>query len=153
MSGLICITIHKLWYAAGVLNVSYLICNSQKISTQIMRSTRTYHLKPQRDNQHYGEKNKQIIDLVYAQKGRFPHLYIRLGGVYTFFCEHTQQKQLRTLQQGHTHQKKKKGHVFQRKWKNNGKASRTKKKKDTHKTVLEHIKAQFRTKIKILNII
>lgn len=28
-----------------------------------------------------------------------------------------------------------------------------KKKKDTHKTVLEHIKAQFRTKIKILNII
>lgn len=59
MSGLICITIHKLWYAAGILNVSYLICNTQKISTQIMRWTRTYHLKPQRDKQHYGEKNKQ----------------------------------------------------------------------------------------------
>lgn len=104
-----------------------------------------------------GKKNKLIFDLVYAQKGRFPHLYIRLGGVYTFFCAHTQQKQLCTLQQGHTHQKKKKKrggrHVFQRKWKNNGKASRTKKKKYTYKTVLEHIKAQFRTKIKILNII
>lgn len=79
-----------------------------------------------------GKKNKLIFDLVYAQKGRFPHLYIRLGGVYTFFCAHTQQKQLCTLQQGHTHQKKKKKggrHVFERKWKNNGKASRTKKKK------------------------
>lgn len=77
--------------------------------------------------------NKQILDLVYAQKGRFPHLYIRLGGVYAVFCAHTQQKQPCTLQQGHTHQKKKGekkggGHVFQRKWKNNGKASRTKKK-------------------------
>lgn len=94
--------------------------------------------------------NKLIFDLVYAQKGRFPHLYIRLGGVYTFFCAHTQQKQLCTLQQGHTHSKKKKK-IFQRKWKNNGKASRTK--RYTYKTVLEHIKAQFRTKIKILNII
>lgn len=104
-----------------------------------------------------GKKNKLIFDLVYAQKGRFPHLYIRLGGVYTFFCAHTQQKQLCTLQQGHTHQKKKKkggGDTFS---KESGKIMvklpGPKKKRYTYKTVLEHIKAQFRTKIKILNII
>lgn len=157
MSGLICITIHKLWYAAGVLNVSYLICNSQKISTQIMRSTRTYHLKPQRDNQHYGEKKQTDNWFSLRPKGKVSSsLHSSRWGLYLLLRTHPAKTALHPPTRTHPSKKKKKrGHVFQRKWKNNGKASRTKKKKkkDTHKTVLEHIKAQFRTKIKILNII
>lgn len=153
MSGLICITIHKLWYAAGVLNVSYLICNSQKISTQIMRWTRTYHLKPQRD---MGKKQTDIWFSLRPKGKVSSSLHSSRWCLYLLLRTHPAKTALHPPTRTHPSKKKKGGggHVFQRKWKNNGKASRTKKKKRyTYKTVLEHIKAQFRTKIKILNII